>query len=91
MARLVKRAVLIVLASICFLYGADWLILQAKGGAGTGTIEVHPYLAVPQKNGKEEIMMLDSQDETCVQSMLPHMGHSPCWYLKRHTQKRIQM
>jgi len=55
------------------------------------TVTIQPYYAVPQKNGKEEIMMLDSQDETCVQSMLPHMGHSPCWYLKRHTQKRIQM
>lgn len=55
------------------------------------TVTIQPYYAVPQKNGKEEIMMLDSQDETCVQSMLPHIGHSPCWYLKRHTQKRIQM
>jgi hypothetical protein len=90
-ARLAKRAVLIFLAAVCFLYGADWLILQAKGSSGTGTVEVHPYLAVPQKNGKTEIITTDPEDVTCVHSMFPHDGHQPCWYLKGRTQKRIDM
>jgi hypothetical protein len=25
--------------------------------------------------------------ETCVWSLFPHGGHTPCWYLKKHTMR----
>jgi len=27
--------------------------------------------------------------ETCVDSLMPHFGHAPCWYLRRHTVRYI--
>ncbi len=41
-----------------------------------GSVQVQPYYAVPQKDGKTEFMMLDPEVDTCVQSLLPHFGHT---------------
>jgi len=27
--------------------------------------------------------------ETCVDALLPHFGHTPCWYLRRHDIRQI--
>lgn len=27
--------------------------------------------------------------ETCIDALMPHSGHTPCWYLKRHTLRQI--
>jgi len=89
--RLIRKCILILLASAVFLYSADWLILQAKGANGAGTVEVHPYYAVPQKNGKTEFILSDPENVPCVHSMFPHRGQQPCWYLSGKQQKRIDM
>ena len=42
-------------------------------------------LAIPEKNGKTEYEV-DAQNPeqtiTCVSSLFPHSGYSPCWYVK---------
>lgn len=86
-----RRILLGIAAVLVLVYTGDYAILRSRGAAGMQTVTVQPYYAVPQRNGKIEIMMLDPQDQTCVRSLLPHMGHDPCWYLRRHTQKRIDM
>ena len=27
--------------------------------------------------------------ETCIDSLMPHFGYAPCWYLRRHTLRQI--
>ena len=27
--------------------------------------------------------------ETCVDALMPHFGHVPCWYLRRHTLQQV--
>jgi hypothetical protein len=27
--------------------------------------------------------------EQCVDALMPHFGHKPCWYLQRHTIQQI--
>jgi len=27
--------------------------------------------------------------ETCVDALMPHFGHTPCWYLRRHTIQQV--
>ncbi|HEV2444847.1 MAG TPA: hypothetical protein VGS58_02955, partial [Candidatus Sulfopaludibacter sp.] len=73
------------------LYAGDDFWLRARGPKGISTVTVQPYYAVPLRNGKTEIMLLDPEDQQCVQSIFPHKGYDTCWYLKGHTQKRIQM
>ncbi len=69
-------------------YGADYLVARKQP---LGSVEVQPYYAVPQRSGKTEFLMEDPELDSCVQSLLPHLGHPPCWQLKRHQQKRIDM
>jgi hypothetical protein len=27
--------------------------------------------------------------ETCIDALMPHFGHTPCWYLRRHDIRQI--
>jgi len=43
------------------------------------------------KSGKSDFYFLDPQKQTCVNSLFPHLGYKPCWYLRKHTHPRIAM
>jgi hypothetical protein len=86
--RIIKRVLLIVVLVLAAAYGADYLVARNRPH---GSVDVQPYLAVPQKNGKVEIIMQDPETDECVNSLLPHQDLQPCWYLVKHKQKRIDM
>lgn len=81
-----------VLAAAAYLL--DYAVLRfrvATNRNATATVTVRPVYAVPQKNRSTEFMLGDPQDQTCVNSLFPHMGDSPCWYLRRHRDQQINM
>ncbi len=86
-----KRIILATIAAAVLLYAGDNIVLHLRLPNSLSTMTVHPYYAVKQRSGKFDFYMLDPRDQACVQSLLPHMGDPPCWYLKRHTQQRIEM
>jgi hypothetical protein len=86
--RLIKRVLLLLVLAMAAVYGVDYLVARSRP---LGSVRVQPYYAVPQKDGKTEFIMLDSQVDSCVNSLLPHLGLQPCWYLNRNKQKRIDM
>jgi hypothetical protein len=76
------------------VYLADFCALRFRVATHRnpyGTVEVRPYYAVPRKDHKIEFMFDDPRDETCVNSLFPHDGHDPCWYLRRNREKRINL
>ena len=80
--------------SIGLIYILDYLVLRYRIGANRtpfSTVTVRPYYAVPQKNHRTEFLRSDPHDQTCVNSLLPHLGDSPCWYLLRHKDQEIDM
>ena len=82
------------LASVLLaLYVGDYVFLwlRIQRGNGFGSVTVRRYYAVPQKSGKIEFLQAEPQDQTCVRSLFPHMGDAPCWYVRRHTEQRIDM
>lgn len=88
------RILTIVVLSAVLLYAGDYV--SARYGIPNhrptfGTVRVHPYYAVPLKGGKTEIIVLDPQNQTCVNALFPHLGAKPCWYVARHTRERIDM
>jgi hypothetical protein len=94
LSRVFKRAIVAVVLGLALLYAADFLLLRYRVATNRnpyGTVTVQPYYAVPRKDHKTEFLFDDPQDETCVNSLFPHMGDSPCWYLNRNKQKRINM
>ncbi len=51
-------------------------------------------LAIPEKNGKTEYEIdarNPEQTVTCVHSIFPHYGYSPCWYVKPRINQPIPM
>jgi hypothetical protein len=75
-----------VLIAIAFL--ADYIVLRASANP-TDSVLVRRYYAVRLKNGKTEMYNVDPENQMCVNSIFPHLGYSPCWYLRRHNVKEI--
>lgn len=92
--KLLKRAVLIVAGLAAMLYAGDYASVRLpfpKDRAAYGTVVVRPYYDVGLKSGKSQFYFLDPQNQTCVNSLFPHLGYTPCWYLRKHVRQRIQM
>ena len=88
MKRILKVAVL----SLLLLYLCDYLLVAyriAKARDPFGVVKIEPYYAVRQKNGKDELYFLPPETQTCVNSLFPHFGYSPCWYVNRKKVERI--
>src|SRR5271156_2434730 len=82
------RVLLSLAIATALAYAIDAGILRYRAATNRNafnTITVHPYFAVERKDKKIEYMYADPRDETCVNSIFPHMGDSPCWYLRRHS------
>jgi hypothetical protein len=93
-SRLSQRIVVIALVSFCLAYICDYFSVRyriAKHSNPFEDLEIHPYYAVPQKNGRTQFLFDEPRAERCVESLFPHFGDSPCWYLRRRTQRRIDI
>jgi hypothetical protein len=75
-------------------YAADYAVFRyrvARGRQPFGQVTVTHYDAVQQKNGKTEFLFDPPQEQTCVNSLFPHAGYAPCWYLQGHTEQRTNI
>ncbi len=73
-------------------YGVDYGILQYRVAAKrnpTSQVTVQVYYAVRLKNGKTEYDFDQPKPVDCVNAVFPHLGMTPCWYLRRNPQKRV--
>jgi hypothetical protein len=89
-ARLLGALVLLAVAA----YGADWVCLRYrnwKHGDAFGSVTVTQVYVIHEKNGRTEYQYDPSQEQACVRSLFPHFGYSPCWYLSRHQEKKIEI
>jgi hypothetical protein len=53
------------------------------------TVTVRPFYAVERKDKRVEYMYNDPEQQTCVNSVFPQLGDTPCWYLRRHTEQKL--
>lgn len=89
-ARLIVYAVML----IALIYVGDYVSLRYRippNRSQFGTVTVREMYAIHEKNSKTEYQFPPPQDQTCVQSLFPHFGYTPCWYLRRHPEKRIDI
>jgi hypothetical protein len=94
LGELVKRIFIGAVLICAITYAIDYAVLRVRIATNHnpfGTVTVRPYYAVPEKNHKTEFLFDDPQNETCVHSLFPHAGDSPCWYLNGHREKRINI
>jgi hypothetical protein len=94
MKPIVLRLLVAVVVLLGLVYAGDYLSLRyriPRSRAQFGSVTVREMYAIHEKNNKTEYQFTPPQDEVCVQSLFPHFGYSPCWYLQRHTEKRIDI
>ncbi len=90
--RFFRRLLLGVVMLLAAVYVSDYLFLRFKilthvVGEPYGMVTV--YDAAAMKNGKVEVYYGVPFPQICVHTLLPHQGHSPCWYLNRSTVKLL--
>ena len=93
MKRILPVALLVLLA-LAGLYAGDYLSARYRipGNRQTlGTVQVQTFYAVRQKDGRIEYLLGGSEAQTCLRSLFPHLGYAPCWYLTRHSTRRIEV
>jgi hypothetical protein len=95
---ILKRVLPGVLLVFCLVYLGDYLQLRYRVWRNRqpyGTVTVQILYAIsekaPQGTNKTEYTSGGAQDQTCVNSLFPHFGYSPCWYLRRRPNKTINI
>ena len=82
------------LAVAALTYIGDYAVIRyriARQSNPYGTVMVRPYYAIHMKNGNTEFDFQDPQSQSCLNSLFPHFGITPCWYLNRHAEKRTDI
>ena len=91
---LLLRIVVAVVLLVLLAYAGDYISVRyriPKGRDPFSTVTIQPYYAIHQKNGRTEYDFAQPETQVCVRSLFPHFGYSPCWYVNRHTDKRIDI
>jgi hypothetical protein len=94
MKKIAGLSVTALIAVCVLLYAVDdliWRYKLATGHSPYGTVTVQFYYAIQEKNGKTEYDYQPPQPDTCVNSLFPHAGYSPCWYERKHPEKAIKI
>jgi hypothetical protein len=82
-----------VLLAAVVLYLGDFLSLRYSIPKRDlyGSVTVRQMYAVKLKNKQTEYMPQPPAPQECVNSLFPHFGDPPCWYLSRHTRQQINV
>lgn len=84
-----KNAAIGAVVGFFAIYAGDYAVARSKP---LGSVTVQPFYAIHQKNGKTEFdYNVPPETQTCVASLLPHMGSNPCWYVTRHRTRKIEV
>ena len=81
-----KRVLIIFVCVVVAVYGIDYIWLQLRlesKNPSTAMDSVTRFDATALKNGRIQVFYGQPDVQRCVRSLLPHMGYTPCWYLKR--------
>lgn len=88
------RTILTLAGAGLLAFGLDYAVFRVRLSANWnayGSVTVEHYYAVLQKNGKTTFTFEPPQPWTCVNSLFPHAGFLPCWYLSRHPEQRTDI
>ena len=88
--RYAKQALWVIPVLFVLGYAADYILLRLNRNP-TSTVTIKRYYAVGLKNGKTEMYYAEPENQTCANSIFPHLGYSPYWYLRHHNLKEISI
>jgi hypothetical protein len=85
-------AVVCLLLAGALVYVCDFAALRYRipnNRAQFGSVIVQRTWVIPMKDGKTQYAFDPPGPQDCVNSLFPHFGDSPCWYLSRHTHPQV--
>jgi hypothetical protein len=91
---ILRRSLLLVAFLLALVYAGDYLSVRyniPQSRDVYGAVTVQRYYVVTKKDGKPDFYFDPPTDQACVNSLFPHLGYAPCWYLNRHKVQRIDM
>ena len=96
---LIKSILTVAVAAFVLVYGCDYLwfrirTIHPKPADPLETLTAARVLAIPEKGNKTSYEIDQQNPEqtiTCVHSLFPHSGYSPCWYIKPRINQPIPM
>lgn len=94
MKRFLFGCIITLLGLLVLLYAGDYVSVRfhiPRGRQPFGTVTVTTVYIIHEKNNKTEYDFRPPEDDPCVQSLFPHFGYPPCWYLRRHPEKHIDI
>ena len=86
--KLLLRGCLALAGLTALVYAGDDLWARHRGKPVEQLKVDRIYAAMNQFNQVEYSVGTPTM-ETCVDALMPHFGHVPCWYLRRHTFQQI--
>jgi hypothetical protein len=96
---IIQRILIVAVAAFALVFGGDYLwfrvrMIHPKPGDPLETLTAARVLAIPEKGNKTSYEIDQQNPEqtvTCVHSLFPHSGYSPCWYIKPRINQPIPM
>lgn len=87
-----RRVALAFVVLSAVLYAGDYLLVRYRmtkrtAGDPLDSMKIQRTYVIPHKDGRAEIIFGEPENQMCVHSLFPHLGYTPCWYLKRQAQK----
>ena len=85
---------IVLLFLLALAYLGDYCSLHFQiphGRPQFAQVTVTSMYAIHVKNGKIQYEPGDQEIDICVNSLFPHFGNTPCWYLRRHTDRIINI
>lgn len=98
-SRVLKYTLVFVVAAFAVVYAIDYTSVRIrmrhpKPDDPLETITALRLLAIGEKGNKTEYTVdavQPQQTGVCVHALFPHLGSSPCWYLKKKFAQPIPM
>lgn len=94
MKKIVLRGLAGIAAAVLIVYAADYAVLRyriLRKVSPYDTVTVRYYYQVQEKGNRTEYAFASAQPQNCVNSLFPHQGLAPCWYLRRHAEQPIKI
>jgi hypothetical protein len=90
MMRILLRANFFLAVLLLLVYLGDTAALHLRKNPYS-TITVQHYFVIGQKNNKFEVQYDRDIDRPCANTLFPHSGYPPCWYLRRHKEQQTKI
>lgn len=88
--RLIVKSLIVIAIAAILVYAADGLFLHYRGTPHED-LRVDSMYAMKNRWNEVEYSVGSTGSQRCIESMFPHSGFTPCWYLTRHAMRYIRI